>query len=125
MLGTDGMHSDMLRSAQAAFFVGQRVDNITGESAYRRFRNVHRYLSENNFTGDGDNNLVILDYDSPTPLTSENFFGHFIFGITSNHITDVISNGRLIVRDRKITTVDEAEILKESRQQAERLWSRM
>jgi putative selenium metabolism protein SsnA len=125
MLGTDGMHSDMLRSAQAAFFVGQRFDNITGESAYRRFRNVHRYLSENNFTGDGDNNLVILDYDSPTPLTSENFFGHFLFGMTSNHITDVISDGRLIVKDRKITTVNEEEILKESRQQAERLWSRM
>ena len=125
MLGTDGMHSDMLRSARAAFFVGQRHDNITYESAYRRFRNVHRYLSENGFDGDGDNNLVILDYDSPTPVSRENFFGHFLFGITSNHITDVISNGRLVMKDKKITTVDEKEILGESRLQAERLWSKM
>jgi putative selenium metabolism protein SsnA len=122
MLGTDGMHSDILRSARAAFFVGQRFDNIDGESAYRRLRNVHHYLSHNNFQGDGDNNLIVLDYDTPTPLTRENFFGHFLFGITSNHITDVISGGRLIVRDRKITTVDEHEILKESKKQAERLW---
>jgi cytosine/adenosine deaminase-related metal-dependent hydrolase len=89
MLGTDGMHSDMLQS------------------------------------GDGDNNLVILDYDSPTPVSRENFFGHFLFGITSNHITDVISNGRFVMKDRKITTVDENEIFMESRQQAERLWSKM
>ncbi len=86
---------------------------------------MHRYLSENGFDGDGDNNLVILDYDSPTPVSRENFFGHFLFGITSNHITDVISNGRLVMKDRKITTVDEKEILRESRLQAERLWSKM
>jgi hypothetical protein len=116
------MHSDIMRSAKSAFFVGQRFDNINGESAYRRFRNVHRYLNQNYFKGDGENNLVVLDYDTPTPLTQENFFGHFIFGIASNHVTDVISGGRLIVRDRKITTVDEQEILKESRKQSERLW---
>jgi cytosine/adenosine deaminase-related metal-dependent hydrolase len=125
MLGTDGMHSDMLQSARAAFFVGQRYDNITYESAYRRFRNVHRYLSDNSFEGDSDNNLVILDYNSPTPVSRENFFGHFLFGITSNHFTDVISSGRLVMKDRKILTVDENEILGESRQQAERLWSKM
>lgn len=125
MLGTDGMHSDMLQSAKAAFFVGQRYDNITFESAYQRFRNVHRYLSDNSFKGDGDNNLVILDYDSPTPVLRENFFGHFLFGITSNHITDVISNGRLVLKDKKIMTVDENDILKESKQQAERLWSKI
>jgi putative selenium metabolism protein SsnA len=125
MLGTDGMHSDMLQSAKAAFFAGQRYDNITYESAYRRFRNVHRYLSQNNFTGDGDNNLVILDYDSPTPLSHENFLGHFLFGITSNHITDVISGGKLVVKDRKVLTVDEDELLREARKQAERLWSKM
>jgi putative selenium metabolism protein SsnA len=125
MLGTDGMHSDMLRSAKAAFFTGQRYDNITYESAYRRFRNVHRYLSENGFDGDGDNNLVILDYDSPTPVSRENFFGHFLFGLTSDHVTGVISGGKLVMKDRKITTVDENAILGESRLQAERLWSKM
>jgi cytosine/adenosine deaminase-related metal-dependent hydrolase len=125
LLGTDGMHSDMLRSAKAAFFVGQQSDGITPESAYRRFRNVHRYLRENNFEGDGDNNLVILDYDTPTPVNRDNFLSHFIYGLTAEHVTDVISNGKLVVRDRKILTVDEEEILKESRRQAERLWERM
>jgi cytosine/adenosine deaminase-related metal-dependent hydrolase len=122
MLGTDGMHSDMLQSLKAAFFSGQGHDTISYDPAYRRLRNVHRYLGENGFAGDGENNLVVLDYDPPTPVTKENFIGHLLFGISSAHITDVISGGKVIVRNRKLTTVDGQEIMKESRKQAERLW---
>ncbi len=125
MLGTDGMHSDMLQSAKAAFFNGQRYDTINYASAYTRFRNVHRYLNENLFKGDGDNSLVVLDYDPPTPFSSDNFPGHFLFGIGSNHVRDVISGGRVIVRDRQLTTVNEADIMSGARKQAQRLWEKM
>jgi putative selenium metabolism protein SsnA len=125
MSGTDGMHSDMLRSAKAAFFAGQGFDTITAESAYRRLRNVHHYLDENKFTGDGENNLVVLDYTSPTEINQNNFFGHFIFGINSNHVHDVISNGKLIVRNRQIRTVNESEIYEASKELAKRLWKKM
>ncbi|MDR4988218.1 MAG: amidohydrolase family protein [Bacteroidales bacterium] len=125
MLGTDGMHSDMLRSARAAFFAGQIADNINFNSAYQRFRNVHRYLSMNNFSGDGDNNLVVMDYDSPTEINGQNLTGHFVFGWAREHITHVIANGRCIVEDRVVQGVDEQDILKESAIQAKRLWQRM
>lgn len=125
MSGTDGMHSDMLQSAKAAFFAGQGFDTITYQSAYQRLRSVHRYLNENRFVGDGGNNLVVLDYDSPTEINQENFFGHFIFGINSNHIRDVISNGKLIVKDRQVLTVNESEIFEESKIFANRLWKKM
>lgn len=125
MLGTDGMHSDMLQSSKAAFFAGQQTDEINYTSAYQRFRNVHHYLKANNFTGDGYNNLVVLDYDSPTPFKKENFLGHFIFGLRSNHIIHVISNGKIIVKNRILQTVDETEILGYTKQQAERLWEKL
>jgi cytosine/adenosine deaminase-related metal-dependent hydrolase len=125
MLGTDGMHSDMLRSAKAAFFAGHNFDAIDYSETYRRFRNVHHYLHSNWFAGDGENNLVVLDYDSPTPLTSDNFPGHFLFGIESRHVSHVISQGKLIVENRKILSVDEYAINKESRGQAKRLWKQM
>ncbi|MFH1118913.1 MAG: amidohydrolase family protein [Bacteroidota bacterium] len=125
MLGTDGMHSDMLRSAKASFFAGHNSDNIDYAETYRRLRNVHNYLQSNNFKGDGDNNLVVLDYDTPTPFNSSNFLGHFLFGIEARHVLHVISDGKLIVENGHITTVDETEILKEARIQAERLWKRM
>jgi cytosine/adenosine deaminase-related metal-dependent hydrolase len=125
MLGTDGMHSDMLRSAQAAFFVGQAFDKIGFSEAYQRFRMVHQYLALNGFTGDGDNNLVVLDYDSPTEINQENFLGHFIFGFSSRHVCHVISDGKLIVKEGIIQTVDEAEMLQFTREQSLRLWERM
>lgn len=125
MLGTDGMHSDMLQSVKAAFFVGQSFDTIDYPSAYERFRKVHDYIALNNFDGDDENNLVILNYDSPTEINQNNFLGHFIFGINSNHINDVISNGKLIVKDRKIKKVNEPEILEFSREQSLRLWKKM
>ena len=125
LLGTDGMHSDMLQSAKAAFFVGQSFDIIDFGSAYLRFRNIHRYIDKNGFCGDGENNLVVLDYDSATPVNKDNFLGHFTFGIKSNHVLHVISDGRLIVKDRIIQTVDEGEVLGFTKEQAERLWKKM
>jgi len=125
MLGTDGMHSNMIRSAQQAFFVGQTFDNIDFVSAYQRFRNAHHYLRENSFTGDGENNLVVLDYKSPTPVTGDNFLGHFVFGLQVSDVQHVISNGKLIVRDKLVTTIDENEVLVFSKNQAVRLWKKI
>jgi len=125
MIGTDGMHSDMLRSAKAAFFTGQNFDTIGYESVYRRFRNADKYLNSNNFKGHGPNNLVILDYDTPTPLNQGNFYGHFVFGIESKHVKHVISQGKLVVENGKILTVNEDKIIASAKVQAERLWAKM
>ena len=125
MFGTDGMHSDMLRSARAAFFAGHNFDAIDYGETYRRLRNVHRYLESNRFAGDGDNNLVVFGYDPPTPFNQDNFLGHLLFGLESGHITHVISQGRLILDEGRIVTVDEKSILSGARTQAERLWQRL
>lgn len=125
MLGTDGMHSDMLRSAQAAYFAGQPFDDIDFPEAYRRFRNVHNYLSNNHFEGDGENNLVVLDYDSPTEMNADNFLGHFLFGLRVSHVKHVISDGEIIVKDRKLQKVKEEEILAFTREQGKRLWKKL
>lgn len=126
MLGTDGMHSDMLRSAKAAFFLSQSFDSLVDyPGIYKRFRNAHNYLATNNFTGDSDNNLVVFDYDSPTTLHNNNFLGHFVFGLESRHITNVFSNGKQIYQNNQVTTVDEEAILKESRKLSNYLWEKM
>ncbi len=84
-----------------------------------------RYIAENRFPGDGPNNLVVLDYDPPTPVSKENFVGHFLFGLNSSNVCHVISDGRLIVKDRKVTTVDSEAIKEQAREQADALWKRM
>ena len=125
MLGTDGMHSDMLRSAKAAFLAGQATEGLSLEKAYQRFRAVHRFIKQTGAPGDGENNLVILDYDSPTELNSGNFLGHFVFGIEPRHVETVISQGRIIVEKGRPTRVDEKEILAFAREMGKRLWEKM
>jgi cytosine/adenosine deaminase-related metal-dependent hydrolase len=125
MLGTDGMHSDMIRSAQAAFFVGQRYDEIDYKQAYQRLRMVHHYLHSNDFKGDGANNLMVLDYDSPTEMNEQNLMGHFLFGWRSSHVQHLISDGQLILENRSLALVDEEASLSFCREQANRLWQKL
>ena len=125
MLGTDGMHSDMLRTAKVALFAGTKYENQSYETIYKRFRNTHNYLNNNNFTGDGDNNLIVLDYKPRTDFNKNNFLGHFIFGINTTDIQHVISNGKLIVKNREITTANEKEIYEFAREQSIKLWEKL
>ena len=125
ILGTDGMHSDMLRSVKAAFLTGQAAEGLDMATVYERFRKVHAYIRDNGFKGDGDNNLVVLDYDSPTDINAGNFLGHFIYGIDARHVDSVIAGGRLIVENRKLLTVAEDDILAFSRKMGRKLWQKM
>ncbi len=125
MLGTDGMHCDMLRSAKAAFLVGQATEGIGFDGTYDRFRNIHRYIKEFGGVGDGDNNLVVLNYDAPTELTADNFLGHFVYGLDARHVETVIAKGHVIVEQGKVTRVDEGEVLAVARDMGRKLWEKM
>jgi len=124
MLGTDGMHCDMLRSAQAAFLVGQATEGIGFDGIYQRFRNVHRYTREFGAQGDAANSLVILNYDAPTELTADNFLGHFVYGLDARHVETVICQGRVIVENHQITTVDDGEVLAFAREMGQKRWGK-
>lgn len=125
MLGTDGMHSDMFASAKTAWFTGMNHENLSPGTVYSRLRKAHDYLRDSNFSRDSENNLMILEYDTPTPFNQDNFLGHFFYGLNSGHVKHLISQGKLIVKDRKHTMLDEEKILAESRIQAGRLWEKL
>ncbi len=125
MLGTDGMHNDMLRSAKAHHLACSTTGGVSYDEVYRRFRNVHNYLGQFEAIGDGENNLVILDYDTPTEVRTDNFHGHFLFGLEALHVNNVIAKGQVIVEDRRSTLVDEEEILSYAREQGQRLWAKL
>ena len=86
--------------------------------------NLH-YLYDNDIPGDGENNLVVLDYNTPTEINQDNFYSHFVYGIDSNHVDSVISSGRLIVKEGKLQTGDEEEILSFAREMGNKLWKKM
>lgn len=125
MYGTDGMHSDMIRSAQAAYFLGIGKEGISCGDAYARLRNIHRHTALHGPCGDGVNNLIVLADASPTPVHQGNILGHFFYGLTARDIDTVISQGRVVVSGGRLVSRDEEEILAFAREQAERLWSKL
>lgn len=125
MLGTDGMHSDMIKSAQTAFFAGNMFDSPNLNDIYLQLRNNHKYIKKNNFKGDADNNLIIFDYKNNTDFNQKNFLGHFFYSINSSIIEHVISNGEIIVKNKKITKVNHSEIIKFAKAQAKKLWDKL
>ena len=125
MLGTDGMHSDMFASARTAWFTGMNHEKLTPHTVYQRLRQVHHYLGSNDFSGDAENNLMVLDYDPPTPMDQENFPGHFFYGINNSHVCHLIAQGRIVLKDRNHLLLDEKEILSRARDLAKKLWQQL
>ncbi|MCP3902538.1 MAG: amidohydrolase family protein [Planctomycetes bacterium] len=121
-IGTDGMHSGVLSATRAMYLEGRQVSGLAPLDAYRRMRRVHDYLQANAIPGDGENNLVVLDYPTPTPVTSENWPAHVVYGLASRHVHTVVSDGRVIADVDGVRNVDEEQVLAEARTQAQRLW---
>jgi cytosine/adenosine deaminase-related metal-dependent hydrolase len=69
--------------------------------------------------------LVVLDYPAPTPLTSDTLAGHWTFGLSARAVRDVIVAGRVVVRDRRLTSVDQDALAAGARHEAARLWERL
>jgi putative selenium metabolism protein SsnA len=68
--------------------------------------------------------LMLVDYHSPTPVTADNFAWHVVFGLQPSMVTTTIAAGRVLMKDRKLTTLDEARIAARARELAPRVWRR-
>lgn len=122
LLGTDGMHSDMLRSLRAAHLVGQANGGLTTARAWQALWNNDRYLAAHHPAARRANDLVVLDYDPPTPLTAANLAAHACHGFAARHVRTVIAEGRVVLHEGRLITIDETAVLAECRRQAQRLW---
>ncbi|HID87217.1 MAG TPA: putative aminohydrolase SsnA [Anaerolineae bacterium] len=69
--------------------------------------------------------VILLDYVPPTPLTADNLPWHIIFGVDGSHVTHTICAGRVLMRDRQLTTLDEEAIGARARELARRVWIRI
>lgn len=69
--------------------------------------------------------LIIVDYKPFTPMNKNNYFGHVLFGISGKSVDTTIINGKVIMKDRKIVSIDEEKICRESINIAEKLWKRI
>ena len=68
--------------------------------------------------------LIIVDYDPPTPLRESNIAGHILFGVSGRSVETTIIGGRIVMQDRKLLEIDEHEVMAKARASAEKLWQR-
>ncbi len=68
--------------------------------------------------------LILVDYHPTTPMTEGNAPWHILFGFHESMVTATIVAGRVLMYDREIKTLDEAEITARSRQLAPEVWKR-
>ncbi|MEP7223769.1 MAG: amidohydrolase family protein [Actinomycetota bacterium] len=132
-LGTDGIGSDMFEESRAAFF--RLREDHSGAGADWPLQRLaegaqfvgaafdERRLGRIETGAPAD--LVVLDYATPAPLTRDSFPGHWVFGLGSRHVRDVMVAGDWVVLDRRLTRVDAQELAADARVQAERLWRRL
>ena len=133
-LGTDGYTCDMFESLKVANILHkhQLGDSNVGwkEAPEMLFRKnsliCGEYFSQplGRLVPGAYADIIVVDYNPPTPLHAGNLDGHILFGMSGPLVDTTVINGRVVMQGRKLTGIDEAEALAKSRELAEKVWQR-
>ncbi len=130
-LGTDGIGADMLEEFKHAYFKHRDAHGPMWPDGFLRALAAGNRLLERTFGGRYGRlepgytaDIVINEYDPPTPLVAENIAGHIAFGLGSAGTHTVIVGGSVVYRDREFP-FDVDEVYADARSQTKALWDRM
>ena len=133
-VGTDGMtpdvrvdvrtghllHKHHLSDPTVGWAEFQRMTLKNNPAIYRRLTGQKVGRVQEGYLAD----LILLDYFPPTPLSGDNFWGHFLYGIADAPVDTTIVNGEIIMHNKVIDGVDEEEAAQASQQVARQVWRR-
>lgn len=68
--------------------------------------------------------IILVDYQPTTPLDAGNLPWHILFGFESSMVTTTMVAGKILMQDRQLLTLDEADITARSRELATAVWQR-
>jgi len=135
-LGTDAMTANLLEEVRVALW----AQHLRARNPAVGFAEVVRALCVNNariatrifglplghLAEGAAADVVIADYDPPTPLAGDNWAGHFVFGLSQAAIDTTIVGGRVLMRHRQLKLdLDEARLNARARKLATNLWQRL
>lgn len=69
--------------------------------------------------------LIVVDYTPHTPLNANTIAGHIMFGMMGRSVDCTMINGKFVMKDRVIQTLDEEAVLAKSREQSADFWQRV
>lgn len=135
-MGTDGFSSTMWSEWKAAYLLHKvwhrdprrmNGNNVLQMAVYNNAALAGTFFPEaplGVLTPGAFADLIFVDYHPPTPLTPGNLAWHILFGFHESMVTATIVNGKVLMRDRQILTLDEEAIFARARQIAPRVWER-
>lgn len=127
-LGTDGYTHDMIESykvanvlhkhhlcdANAAWGeIPQMLFDGNAKIANRYFRKPLGVLKEGAAA-----DVIVTDYNPLTPMAADNFNSHILFGMTGRSVVTTVGNGKVLMKDRRLVTIDEEKVMADCRKAA-------
>jgi len=131
-LGTDGYTHDMLESykvanvlhkhhlcdATAAWSeIPQMLFEGNAAIAGRYFEKPLGILKEGAAA-----DVIVMDYIPLTPMDAANYNGHILFGMSGRSVVTTVCNGKVLMKDRILTGVDEEKVMADVRVESVKLW---
>ncbi len=138
-IGTDGAASnndlDMFEEVRLAAFIAKAVNNDptslpASQALLMATRLGAQALHIGHLTGSltpgRRADLILIDlsplHNSPSfRRSSDNAYAQIVYAGKSNDVTDVMVNGQWLMRDRKLLTVEEGELLREAAELAKKV----
>jgi len=133
-LGTDGYTCDMLESLKVANILhkhaAQNPSVAWAEAPAMLFGNnaaiAARYFTRpiGVIQPGAYADIIIVDYNPPTPLSGGNADSHILFGMSGRCVDTTIVNGRIVMKDRELIAIDEKQVYARARELALKVWQR-
>ncbi len=133
-LGTDGYTTDMWESLQVADLVPSHQTGDPGAGGglaeWMLFEVNSQLASEvfgrkmGSLEAGAAADVIIADYDPPTPLEPENISAHLLMGLKGGDVVTTLARGEIIMKDREVQVLNNDRIRQQCREQARDVWKR-
>lgn len=127
-LGTDGYTHDMTESYKVANVLHKHhlcnANAAWGEVPAMLFENnakiANRYFKKplGVLKEGAAADVIVTDYCPLTPMDASNCNSHILFGMTGRSVVTTVANGKVLMKDRILTSIDEEKVLADCRQAA-------
>lgn len=133
-IGNDGFSNAMWEDWKAAYLLHKVVNRdprkANGADIFQAAAYNNARLAEGFFPGmrlgvlaeGAAADIIFVDYHPYTPLTDGNLPWHILFGFEASMVTTTICAGQVLMRDRQLLTLNEAEIAQEALELAPKVW---
>lgn len=133
-LGTDGYTTDMMESYKVANIIHKQISGdptVAFKEIPDILFNNNRKITERFMSGKVGilrqgalADIIIVDYNSPTPITENNINSHLLFGINGRFVDTTVINGKVLMENKNLVNIDEQRIMARSRELSCAVWNR-